>query len=238
MQQIVIAIDGYSGCGKSTTAKAVAESLSYTYIDTGAMYRAVTLYFFNNYVSLTNPKQIIQALEHIHISFVKNSKTNQLDTWLNGINVEEEIRKMYISNLVSQVSAIPEVRRAMVAQQQKMGKKGGIVMDGRDIGTTVFPNAELKIFVVADMLTRAHRRQQELLAKNELVSLDEIIENLTQRDLLDTTRKESPLRKAPDAYVLDTTHLTIDEQVEIVVRLATEKIIEKQHNSLQQKLLN
>ncbi|MFQ3575633.1 MAG: (d)CMP kinase [Cytophagales bacterium] len=236
MHHIIIAVDGFSGCGKSTTAKAVAQAMSYTYIDSGAMYRAVTLYFKENYVTLTNPKEVVKALENINISFIKNTKINRSDTCLNGVNVEDEIRKMYISENVSQVSALPEVRKAMVAQQQKMGKKGGVVMDGRDIGTTVFPNAELKIFVVADMMVRAQRRQQELLEKKQMVTLDEIIENLTMRDHIDSTRTESPLRKADDAFELDTTYLSIEEQVEIVVRLATEKMIDK-HRMIQQNLV-
>lgn len=226
MRKIIIAIDGYSACGKSTTAKLVASALGYSYIDTGAMYRAVTLYFYENYIELTNPKAIAEALENIEISFHFNPKTQKSDTFLNNLNVEEEIRKMYISERVSQVSAIPEVRKAMVKQQQKMGKKRGVVMDGRDIGTVVFPDAEVKVFMTADLYTRAIRRQKELMAKNEIVDLDEIIENLKIRDYLDTTRPESPLRMAKDAHYLDTTYMTIDEQVEYVLQLATSRIIE------------
>lgn len=225
MRKIIIALDGYSACGKSSTAKLVASALGYNYIDTGAMYRAVTLHFYENYIELTNPKAIADALNKIDINFIYNTHTQHSDTYLNGLNVEEEIRKMYISERVSQVSAITEVRRAMVKQQQKLGKKRGVVMDGRDIGTTVFPDAEVKIFMTADLYTRAYRRQKELIEKDEIVDLDEIIENLQTRDRLDTTRSESPLRKAEDAHFLDTTFMTIDEQVEYVLQLATSSII-------------
>lgn len=230
MHKIIIAVDGYSACGKSSTAKIVAQKLNYSYIDTGAMYRAVTLYFLRNYVSITNPKEIAKALEHIEIEFVHNIKSQQSETFLNGENVEHEIRKMYISEQVSPVSAIKEVRQFLVAQQQKMGKKGGVVMDGRDIGTTVFPHAELKLFFTADFTIRAQRRQQELLDKKQLVSFDEILQNLRHRDEIDTTRKESPLTKAADAYVLDTTYLAFDEQVEYVVNLANDKISQFKQN--------
>ncbi|WP_234733138.1 (d)CMP kinase [Tellurirhabdus bombi] len=224
MPKIIIAIDGYSSCGKSTTAKQVASRLGYTYIDTGAMYRAVTLYFLQNHTPLTNPKAIQQTLEKIHITFNFNAKTGRNETCLNGLNVEEEIRKLYIANAVSEVSAIPEVRWALVAQQQQLGRKRGAVMDGRDIGTKVFPDAELKVFMTADSFIRAQRRQIELLEKGEMVGLDEITENIKKRDHIDTTRSESPLRRAEDAKLLDTSFMTIDEQVEWVVQLADERI--------------
>ena len=226
MKKIVIAIDGYSACGKSTTAKAVASRLGYVYIDTGAMYRATTLYFHEHYINLTDPKAISKALENIHINLAYNPKTDKSETYLNGLNVEDEIRKMYISEKVSEVSALPEVRKSMVTLQKKMGKKRGVVMDGRDIGTEVFPDAELKIFMVADMLVRAHRRQLELMDRKQIVALDDIIDNIQKRDHLDTTRTEGPLRKATDAILLDTTHMTIDEQVDFMVNLATGKMIE------------
>jgi cytidylate kinase len=226
MKKIIIAIDGYSACGKSTTAKAVASKLGYVYIDTGAMYRATTLYFHEHYINLTDPKAVSKALGNINIHLIYNPKTDKSETYLNGLNVEDEIRKMYISEKVSEVSALPEVRKSMVALQKKMGKKRGVVMDGRDIGTEVFPDAELKIFMVADMLVRAHRRQLELFERNQIVSLDEIIENIRKRDHIDTTRKEGPLRKAKDAILLDTTHMTIEEQVDFIVNLATGKMIE------------
>lgn len=227
MKKIIIAVDGLSGCGKSTTAKAVASALGYAYIDTGAMYRAVTLYFSEHYINPTNPKAILQALQNINITFHFNSQTSKNETFLNGINIEEEIRKMYISEKVSEVSSIPEVRKSLVAFQQKLGKKGGIVMDGRDIGTTVFPNAELKVFVTADMTIRAQRRQEELLEKGEMIPLDDVIKNLSSRDYIDSNRAESPLRRADDAIDIDTSYLTIEEQVEIVLRYATTKMIEK-----------
>lgn len=225
LRKIVIAIDGYSACGKSTTAKQVAGILGYRYIDSGAMYRAVTLYFLDHHISLTNPKEISKALDQINISFKVNSK-NVTETYLNGLNVEREIRNMRISENVSQVSTIKEVRYAMVAQQRKLGKEKGVIMDGRDIGTVVFPEAELKLFMTADVLIRAFRRQKELLAKDQLVDLDEVIDNILQRDKIDTTRKESPLRKAEDAIEIDTTHITIDEQVDEVVRLVLSKAIQ------------
>ncbi|MBX2895733.1 MAG: (d)CMP kinase [Cyclobacteriaceae bacterium] len=224
MRKIIIAIDGYSACGKSTTAREVARELNYRYIDTGAMYRAVTLHFLDKHVALTNPKEVTRALQEIRISFVVNSKGNS-ETFLNGINVEKAIRKMRISENVSQVSAIREVRVAMVEQQRRMGKDCGVVMDGRDIGTVVFPHAELKIFLTADILVRAFRRQKELLERDDLVDIDTIVENLQQRDLIDSNRAESPLRKAEDAIGIDTTHITIEEQVDEVIRLAMTKMI-------------
>ncbi len=219
LKKIVIAIDGYSACGKSTTAKEVATILGYRYIDTGAMYRAVTSYFLEHHISLTNPKEVTKALSQINISFKVNSK-NHSETYLNGLNVEKEIRKMKISEYVSNVSAIKEVRVALVEQQRKMGKEKGVVMDGRDIGTVVFPDAELKLFMTADVLVRAFRRQKELLDRDQLVDLDEVIDNIIQRDKIDTSRAESPLRQAEDAVTIDTTHITIDEQVDEVIRLA------------------
>lgn len=224
MKKIIIAIDGYSACGKSTTAKEVAKELNFRYIDSGAMYRAVTLYFLDHHVSLTNPKEVEKALREIHITFIINSK-GASETFLNGINIESTIRKMRISEHVSQVSAIREVRLAMVDQQRKLGKERGIVMDGRDIGTVVFPEAELKIFLTADMLVRAFRRQKELLEKNDLVDIDDIVDNLTRRDQIDSSRKESPLIKADTAISIDTTHITIDEQVDEVIRFALTKMI-------------
>lgn len=226
MRKITIAIDGYSACGKSTTAKEVAAILGYHYIDSGAMYRAVTLFFLDNHISLTNPKEIQKALTQIQLSFHLNSHSSS-DIFMNGISVEKKIRKMRISENVSQVSTIKEVRHAMVSQQRKWGKDKGIVMDGRDIGSIVFPDAELKLFLTADIQVRAYRRQQELLEKDQLVDLDTILSNLTDRDSIDSTRKESPLIKAKDAIGLDTTHITIDEQVDEVVRMAISRILLK-----------
>lgn len=225
-RKIIIAIDGYSACGKSTTARQVAEILGYRYIDSGAMYRAVTYYFLENHISLSNPKEVSRALENIRITFNVNSK-KVTETFLNGLNVEKEIRKMRISDNVSQVSAVKEVRAAMSVQQRKYGKERGIVMDGRDIGTVVFPDAELKLFMTADMMVRAYRRQQELLQNDKLVDLEEVIENIKSRDLIDTTRAESPLRKAADAIEIDTTFITIEEQVDEVIRKAISRIISK-----------
>ncbi len=229
MRKIIIAIDGYSACGKSTTAKQVAARLGYSYIDTGAMYRASALYFHQHYINLTNPSAILKALEETQISFHFNEKLQRSETYLNGLNVEDEIRKMSISNMVSEVSAIPEVRKHMVHLQRKMGKKKGLVMDGRDIGTQVFPEAELKIFMQAEMTVRAARRQQEYLSKNQVVDLEAVLENLKKRDHIDTTREEGPLRKAEDAYEVDTTYITVEEQVDYILDLATSKIIENLH---------
>lgn len=224
MRKIVIAIDGYSACGKSSTAKNVAKELNYRYIDSGAMYRAVTLYFLDHLVAITNCKEVEKAIREIQLSFRVNAK-GVSELFMNGINVEKDIRKMRISENVSPVSALKEVREAMVAIQRKLGKEKGIVMDGRDIGSVVFPHAELKIFLTADILVRAFRRQKELLQRDDLVDIDTIVENLNTRDQIDSTRKESPLIKSPDAILIDTTHITIDEQVDEVVRLAFSKIV-------------
>jgi cytidylate kinase len=218
MKNLVIAIDGYSSCGKSTTAKAVAAALHYAYLDTGAMYRGVTLFLLENAIDFADMPRIEQALrDDIHISFKRNRRTGRNELCLNDSSREDDIRQMRISNSVSEVSVIAQVRHAMVAQQQRMGRKRGVVMDGRDIGTTVFPDAEVKIFMTADVTIRAERRQEELAAKGEHVPLDEIIENLRKRDHIDSTRAESPLRRAADAVLLDTTHITITEQVDFVL---------------------
>jgi len=223
MNRITIAIDGYSACGKSTTAKRVAAILGYRYIDSGAMYRAVTLYFLENHVSMTNPKEVMKALDAIKISFQVNAK-GVSETFLNGLNVEGPIREMRISENVSQVSTIKEVRIAMVEQQRRLGKHRGVVMDGRDIGTVVFPDAELKLFLTADIYIRAARRQAELLQKGELIGLEAIVENLKKRDKIDSTRAESPLTKADGAIEIDTSYVTIDEQVDEVIQLAVGEI--------------
>lgn len=217
MKKIIIALDGHSSCGKSTTAKRVAAKLGYAFIDTGAMYRAVSLYFHEHHISLTNPVEVAKALENIHITFQFNEERGASDVFLNGLNVEAEIRKMYISQLVSEVSAITAVRKSMVAQQQKMAKHRGVVMDGRDIGTKVFPDAEVKVFMTADPVVRAERRQKELLDKGEIIDLDEILENLQKRDIIDSTREEGPLLQAADAILMDTSFMTLEEQVEFVI---------------------
>jgi cytidylate kinase len=224
MKKIIIAIDGFSACGKSTTARQVAQELNYKYIDSGAMYRAVTHYFLEHHVAITNPKEVDKALREIKIMFIVTSK-GQTETFLNGINVESEIRRMRISENVSQVSTIKAVRVAMVDQQRKLGKHRGVVMDGRDIGSVVFPEAELKIFLTADILVRAFRRQKELLKRDDLIDIDTIIGNLEKRDKIDSNRLESPLVKAVDAQSIDTTHITIDEQVDEVIRMALTKMI-------------
>lgn len=223
--KIVIAIDGYSGCGKSTTAKQVAVRLGYTYVDTGAMYRAVTLYFLRNGVVFTDKEAVGKALSEIAITFQFNSETGSNQTYLNGQNVEDEIRQLEVANAVPEVSAIPEVRRAMVVKQHELGRNGGIVMDGRDIGTKVFPDAQLKVFMTANSLIRAERRQAELQAKGQQVNVQEIASNLEKRDYLDTTRSESPLRQAADAQLLDTSYMTIPGQVDWVVQQAYQTII-------------
>ncbi len=224
-----IAIDGYSSCGKSTVAKALAEKLHYVYVDSGAMYRAVTLYLLRNHVELSDDGAIAIALEKIHIDFHKEAD-GQTRIFLNDEDVSEEIRKMPVSERVSEVSAIKAVRQALVKQQQKMGKRRNIIMDGRDIGTTVFPNAAVKIFMTADPKVRAERRYLELIGKGEKVSLEEVFENIAHRDYQDTTRKESPLTRAKDAIVLDNTELTQDQQLQFVldrVKLAQSSAEEK-----------
>ena len=216
-KKIVIALDGFSSCGKSTTARHVAAVLHYAFVDSGAMYRAVALYFHRNEISLLDLNQVANALKEIEITFVFNPAKQSSDTYLNGENVESEIRMMFISDMVSQVSALPIVRHAMVALQQKMGEKKGIVMDGRDIGTVVFPQAELKIFMTAEPHIRAQRRKLELLQKGEDLPLEDIIENLRKRDEIDSNRSEGPLKRAADAIDLDTSYRTMDEQVEFVL---------------------
>jgi cytidylate kinase len=210
-KNIVVAIDGYSSCGKSTLAKALAKKLHFIYVDSGAMYRAVTLYFLRKNVDLNNPEQVSEALKNIHLNF--HSRDYQTHITLNDEEVSDEIRLMPVSQNVSPVSAIKEVRKEMVAQQQRMGKSKNIIMDGRDIGTAVFPNAQVKLFMTADPHVRAQRRYQELQATNPDVTLEEIFENIAHRDYSDTTRKESPLMRAEDAIILDNTNITPEEQL-------------------------
>jgi CMP/dCMP kinase len=224
MQKIVIAIDGFSGCGKSSTAKALAKILGYTYIDSGAMYRAATLHFLNQKVNLGSIKDVLKHLNEIKISFEYNPETGRQETFLNGMNVEDEIRSMRVSDHVSEVSKIKEVREELVFQQQKLGENKGVVMDGRDIGTVVFPEAELKVFMTADLTIRAKRRLKELQEKGQEVTLDEIVRNLAERDEMDSTRKESPLLMAKDAVELDTSHLDFDDQVNKIVEFAENRI--------------
>jgi cytidylate kinase len=224
MKKIVIAIDGNSGCGKSSTAKSIAKNLKYIYIDTGAMYRAVTLFFIKHKIDLKNKLDVEAALKQIDISFEYNIDTSKNETFLNGKNVEQKIREMEVSNLVSPVSEISQVRRKLVEQQRRLGGETGVVMDGRDIGTVVFPDADLKIFMTADLEVRALRRQLELQEKNTHVELEDVIENLKNRDIIDSSRDDSPLKKADDAYLIDTSNLTFDEQVNKILGLIQEKV--------------
>lgn len=211
-KNLVIAIDGYSSCGKSTLAKALAKKLGFIYIDSGAMYRAVTLYFLRNKVDISDDTKVVDALQHIELNF--HSRDYQSHITLNGEEVSEEIRLMPVSENVSEVSAHKIVRHEMVKQQQRMGKSKNIVMDGRDIGTTVFPDAPIKFFMTADPKIRAERRFNELESKgNNTTTLEEVFENLAHRDYADTTRKESPLVRADDAIILDNTELTQEEQL-------------------------
>jgi len=228
--KIIIAIDGYSSCGKSTVAKDLARKLGYAYIDSGAMYRSVTLFALrNNWIVDGKPdrEKIINGLGQISITFRFNKETGQNTTFLNGENVEERIRGLDVSNNVSPVSAIKEVRQAMVKLQRQIGKKKGIVMDGRDIGTVVFPHAELKIFMTASPEIRAKRRYDELVAKGQQVSMEEIIANINERDYIDQNRQESPLRQAEDAIVLDNSNFTLEGQLEWALKRALEIINRK-----------
>ena len=223
--RIIVAIDGHSSCGKSTIAKAVAVRFGYVFIDSGAMYRAVTLFALrHNLIARGSVKAqlLIDLLPEIKIEFRFNPENQRSDTYLNGENVEDEIRQLPVSQNVSPVAAIAEVRAAMVRLQQEMGKNKGIVMDGRDIGTVVFPEAELKLFVTASAEIRARRRFDELTAKGEAVSYAEILQNVQERDRIDSTREASPLRKAADAIVLDNTHMTREEQLAWVIKKVEE----------------
>ena len=225
--KIIIAVDGHSSCGKSTLSKQLAQKLKYNYIDTGAMYRAVTLYALRNKLihhQTVNQKKLIEKLPNIHITFQFNEATQKSDTYLNGENVESEIRELEVSKNVSPVATIKTVREAMVEQQQAMGRDKGIVIDGRDIGTVVFPNAELKIFMTASPKVRAQRRYDELTSNGLAVSFDEVLHNIEERDHIDSNREESPLRKADEALVLDNSNLTREEQLEWVLNLVKERL--------------
>ena len=222
-KKIIIAIDGFSSCGKSTLAKAMAKALEYVFVDTGAMYRAIALYFLRNNIAF-NDTAANEALHAIELRFKFNSASQKSDMYLNGENVEQEIREMQVSQKVSEVASIPAVRDFAVAQQQAIGIDKGIVMDGRDIGTVVFPNAELKLFVTADPAIRLERRYQELLQTNPAILKEEVAANLQQRDLMDSTRAHSPLRQADDALVLDNTNLDRAQQFELAMQWAMDKI--------------
>jgi cytidylate kinase len=223
-KKIIITIDGWSSCGKSTLARQLAAKLKYTYIDSGAMYRAITLYFLRNHVDWTDIRKVNRALKEINIEFARNNSTKQTEIILNGENVEYLIRDLVVAEKVSEVAAIREVREFAVKHQQEMGRKKSIVMDGRDIGTVVFPAAELKIFMTADNAIRVERRFRELYEKNPNISLDEVKNNLEMRDYIDSHRAISPLRQAADALVLDNSNLTEQEQLQLALKWAGERI--------------
>lgn len=227
MKQIIIAVDGYSSCGKSTLARQLAERLGYKYIDTGAMYRAVTLYFLENDVNPESTKEVITALKEININFRINPINGKQETYLNDGNVEKEIRNLAVSNLVSPVSTLAEVRNMLVKQQQLMAEDRGVVMDGRDIGSVVFPDAELKLFMTAEPKIRAQRRFEELMSQGDNVSFDEVYQNVLQRDLIDTTRKVAPLVKSPDAIEIDNSYLSREEQFEMAYGLVLQHLNQK-----------
>jgi cytidylate kinase len=226
--KINIAIDGYSSCGKSTIAKAIARELNYVYIDSGAMYRAMTLFALQNgFISndgKVNDQGLVQALDVVMINFRYNTETYRYETFLNGRNVDREIRTLQVSNSVSPISAIREVRQKLVKMQKRMAESKGVVMDGRDIGTVVLPDAELKLFMTADPEIRAKRRFDELQAMGVETSFDDVLRNINQRDKIDTTREHDPLLQAADAIVVDNSHLTLDEQFQFVMSKISQRI--------------
>lgn len=224
MKKIIITIDGWSACGKSTLAKQLAKALGYAYIDSGSMYRAITLYFLRNHVDWTDIKDVKKALENVNLQFVFNPQTQSTEIYLNDENVEYVIRDLVVAEKVSDIAAIKEVREFAVKQQRKMGKDKGIVMDGRDIGTVVFPKAELKIFMTADNTVRVERRFKELYEKNPNITHEEVKANLEMRDYLDSHREISPLKQAEDAIVLDNTNLTEEEQFQKAMGWVKEKL--------------
>ncbi|MEJ7737060.1 MAG: (d)CMP kinase [Chitinophagaceae bacterium] len=221
---IIITIDGWSSCGKSTLAKQLAKSLNYVYIDSGAMYRAVTLYFLRNHVDWTRKKAVEEALQNINLEFRFSEKSMQTEMFLNDENVEYVIRDLVVAEKVSEVAAVREVRSYAVSQQQKMGESKGLVMDGRDIGTVVFPRAELKIFMTADVAIRVQRRFKELYQKNPNITIEEVKANLALRDYIDSNREISPLRKAADAIELNNSHLTEKQQLETALKWAMDRL--------------
>lgn len=227
MKKITIAIDGFSSTGKSTIAKQLANKLAYVYVDSGAMYRAVTLYAMQEgFISDKNfdKEELISNLDKIYLSFKFNSMLGFGEIYLNNANVENEIRTLEVSNFVSKIAEISEVRRKLVEQQQQMGKDKGVVMDGRDIGTVVFPNAELKLFINASSKTRAQRRFDELVKRGDKVTFDEILKNVEFRDHIDSTREDSPLKVADDAIEIDNSEMTLDEQFEKIYKIVLDKI--------------
>lgn len=223
-KKIIITIDGWSSCGKSTLAKQLARELGYVYIDSGAMYRAITLYFLRNHIDWTRHKVVEDSLKKISLEFLSNHKNGQSEIYLNGENVEYVIRDLVVAEKVSEVAAIKEVRQFAVKQQQDMGRKKGIVMDGRDIGTVVFPTAELKIFMTADNAIRVERRFRELYDKNPNITIEEVKANLEMRDYIDSHREVSPLRQAEDALLLDNSKLTMREQLDIALKWVHERL--------------
>ena len=226
MKKIVIAIDGYSSTGKSTIAKQVAKELNYIYVDTGAMYRAVTYYALENKFigdGFFNSEELIKQLDHINITFKFNEDLGFAEVYLNGENIEDAIRTLEVSSYVSPVATLSEVRRKLVEQQQLMGKGEGVVMDGRDIGTVVFPESELKIFMTASAETRAKRRYKELLERGHKLSYEDVLKNVITRDHIDSTREDSPLVRAEDAIEIDNSDLTIEEQIKTILNLANQK---------------
>ena len=222
-EKIIVAIDGYSSCGKSTLAKELAKALGYRHIDSGSMYRAITVYFLRNGVNIEHKLEVQDALRNISLSFIYNEATQRSEICLNGEDVAHQIHDMIVAEKVSEVAAIKEERAFAVAQQQEMGKEKGIVMDGRDIGTVVFPDAELKLFMTADMDVRAKRRLQELYVQNPNITYEEVIANIQMRDYIDSNREESPLRQAVDAIVLDNTSLDRDEQLKKALHYVKER---------------
>lgn len=227
MAKITIAIDGYSSTGKSTVAKQLADWLGYVYVDSGAMYRAITLYAMQNgYISIShfNRSKLVKSLPNISLSFKKSEGSDKADIYLNGVNVEREIRTMDVSELVSPVATISAVRKKLVEQQQRMGAEKGVVMDGRDIGTVVFPDAELKIFMTASAQERAKRRYNELIERGDKVTYREVLENVQERDHIDTTREDSPLEKATDAIVIDNSEMNLEDQFHTILQLAKDRI--------------
>lgn len=226
-KKIIITIDGWSSCGKSTLAKQLAKALGYLYVDSGAMYRAVTLYFLRNHIDWEDKKEVIKALKEIKLEFIVNPLTQLSEIYLNEENVEYVIRDLVIAEKVSNIAAIKEVREFAVLQQRKMGEKKGIIMDGRDIGTVVFPAAELKIFMTADNAVRVQRRFKELFEKNPNITIEEVKDNLEMRDYIDSNREISPLKKAKDAIELDNTNLTEKEQLHRAIEWAKKKLASK-----------
>jgi cytidylate kinase len=226
MKKIIITVDGWSSCGKSTMARQLAKELNYIFIDSGAMYRAITLYFLSHHVDVSNENDIDNALNHISLKFFLNQETGNNEIYLNDENIEHLIRNMHVAEKVSEVAALKAVREFAVAQQQQIGSNKGIVMDGRDIGTAVFPEAELKIFMTADISVRVERRFMELSQKNPSITMEEVKSNLETRDYVDSNREISPLRKAADAIILDNSYLSPNEQLQLALNWANQKIVE------------